>query len=663
MSQEKAQLIAPLGNMSVPGVTATGVITATSFEGNIAGSATSIKQGTSISAGVVTASSFVGNLTGNIQRLADSGPNISVGVVTATSFSGNLTGSVTDLTGTPTISVGIVTATRLQGALTGDVTGAVTGNVSGVATGNVTGSVSGLAQGGLGVNYNGGWPGAGTSQISAGVVTATFYYGDGSNLDGVSSGPVSQQAVTANSGTTAIDLSNGNLIYMTQSADTTISFSNAENGTVYIVRTKDDSSTARIITWPDSVKWDGGSAPTLITDWSTGDANVLLLVTRDEGVTWYGKEIYNNAGGKELWTWGSNRYGQLGILKSYFAPDSYYSASSPVQIGGLWKQVCAGEEGSFATKNDGTMWSWGNAQDSGLGVLGLNDFMDRSSPTQIGTDTDWNVVGSNDTRAMATKTDGTLWSWGSNPAGGGGQNNRTQYSSPTQVGTDTTWSSFSCGRSQTFAIKTNGTLWGMGANTYGTLGQNNRTSYSSPNQIGTETTWSKVSAGHNIVVATKTNGTLWTWGEDHQGQLGLNSDGDDQSSPTQIGTETTWDKIGSANYQSYGIKTDGTLWAWGVNAYGQFGQNNRTQYSSPVQIPGTTWAAMVPTYQAMLASKTDGTLWSWGRNYYGKLGLNQGNPDYAISSPAQIPGTNWNTTQGKQIADGVRGHHICWLQD
>ena len=139
MSQEKAQLIAPLGNMTVPGVTATGVITATTFKGNIAGSASSIVQGSSITAGVVTATSFAGNLTGNKQRLADSGPNISVGVVTATSFSGNLTGSVTDLTSAPNITVGVVTATTLKGPVTG----------------NITGNVSGHA-GGLGVSYNGG---------------------------------------------------------------------------------------------------------------------------------------------------------------------------------------------------------------------------------------------------------------------------------------------------------------------------------------------------------------------------------------------------------------------------------------------------------------------------------------------------------------------------
>ena len=213
MSQEKAQLIAPLGNMTVPGVTATGVITATSFEGNISGAASSIKQGTSITAGVVTASSFAGNLTGNIQRLADSAPNISVGVVTATSFSGNLTGSVTDLTGTPTISVGIVTATTLQGALTGDVTGGVTGNVVGVATGSVTGNVTGLAVSVTsGVNLN------------VGVATGIEWYGNGATLTGAGSSAYIAQNITASGDETIIDLSYGNVIYYKGDADTTVGF-------------------------------------------------------------------------------------------------------------------------------------------------------------------------------------------------------------------------------------------------------------------------------------------------------------------------------------------------------------------------------------------------------------------------------------------------------
>ena len=84
MSQEKAQLIAPIGIMTVSGVTATGVITATSFSGNIVGSAKSLVNGADVTVGVMTATSLDGNLTGNIQRLADSAPNISAGVSTAT---------------------------------------------------------------------------------------------------------------------------------------------------------------------------------------------------------------------------------------------------------------------------------------------------------------------------------------------------------------------------------------------------------------------------------------------------------------------------------------------------------------------------------------------------------------------------------------------------
>ena len=38
------------------------------------------------------------------------------------------------------------------------------------------------------------------------------------------------------------------------------------------------------------------------------------------------------------------------------------------------------------------------------------------------------------------------------------------------------------------------------------------------------------------------------------------------------------------------VKTDGTAWGWGKNPSGALGQNNRTEYSSPVQIPGTTWS-------------------------------------------------------------------------
>ena len=102
------------------------------------------------------------------------------------------------------------------------------------------------------------------------------------------------------------------------------------------------------------------------------------------------------------------------------------------------------------------------------------------------------------------------------------------------------------------------------------------------------------------------------------------------SSPTQI-PGTTWptshsDGMKLAVSRAYAsvstIKTDGTLWSWGYGGKGMNGQNNNSYYSSPVQIPGTTWKSVAFGLSIKFAIKTDCTLWGWGDNEYGQLGLN-----------------------------------------
>ena len=89
------------------------------------------------------------------------------------------------------------------------------------------------------------------------------------------------------------------------------------------------------------------------------------------------------------------------------------------------------------------------------------------------------------------------------------------------------------------------------------------------------------------------------------------------------------------------IKTDGTLWAWGHNQHGQIGQGNRTYYSSPKQIPGTTWVNIRPAgHVGWIMTKTDGSLWGVGRNLEGQLGQNNRTQ---YSSPVKI-GNNSNWT-------------------
>jgi alpha-tubulin suppressor-like RCC1 family protein len=261
------------------------------------------------------------------------------------------------------------------------------------------------------------------------------------------------------------------------------------------------------------------------------------------------------------------------------------------------------------------------------------------------------------------KTDGTLWMWGYNATGALGQNQGPGqldgHSSPVQVGTDTTWKDIgSAGNNSVVAIKTDGTLWSWGQNDHGALGQNNANpvELSSPVQVGSNTTWSAVSKGGNTFgLATKTDGTLWTWGDNNdnnsKGVLGQNNH-TDYSSPVQVGG-TDWatgaDKIATSDRAAIAIKANGTIYSWGGGYSGQLGQSNETQRSSPTQIgSASTWDTIAAGETHFIATKTDGTVWTWGTGSYGKLGLGNDNPK---STPNEIPGVDWGAAQ---VAGGRR---------
>jgi alpha-tubulin suppressor-like RCC1 family protein len=352
-------------------------------------------------------------------------------------------------------------------------------------------------------------------------------------------------------------------------------------------------------------------------------------------------------------TWGNNNKGQLG-------QNSTQDISSPVQVPGSWNSVFAsgsGEGTSGGVKTDGTMWTWGF---NGSGQGGRNDRVHRSSPVQLGTDTNWatGVLRTGNYWTMALKTNGTLWTWGRNGEGQLGQNSGTVFlSSPTQIGTDTDWNyaqdKYDQDAKTGMVIKTNGTLWGWGTQDTGALGLNGpNASRSSPVQVGTNTNWNVVSISNNSVFSIKTDGTLWAWGVNERGELGQNQGpggpyGQSRSSPTQVGTDTTWSQIRAAGGGSvWALKTNGTMWSWGYNSFGMLGHNNKTTYSSPTQVgTETTWESVRGCSRALAKmTKTDGTFWIWGRNDFG--GAVPGGESVDFSSPVQVPGTSFSPLVG-----------------
>jgi alpha-tubulin suppressor-like RCC1 family protein len=117
-------------------------------------------------------------------------------------------------------------------------------------------------------------------------------------------------------------------------------------------------------------------------------------------------------------------------------------------------------------------------------------------------------------------------------------------------------------------------------------------------------------------VGIKTDGTLWTWGLNYYGQLG-DSSIVDKSSPVQtVSAGTNWQTAACGFLHTVAVKKDGTLWSWGYGIYGQIGQGANVSVSSPVQtlLGGTTWSKIDCGYYHTIAQKSDGTIWSWGSN-------------------------------------------------
>jgi alpha-tubulin suppressor-like RCC1 family protein len=386
-----------------------------------------------------------------------------------------------------------------------------------------------------------------------------------------------------------------------------------------------------------------------------------------------------------LWGTGYNNYGMLGN-------NSVDARSSPVQIGSdtNWSKVFCGVSNTFAIKTDGTLWGWGQ------GILvGDSTLASRSSPVQIGSQTYWKAVFPNKNNIVATTTSGVNYAWGSQsssyilPS--------VQTSSPVQVtsipaeivganplslfmynvkGLQTSYANLFYTPD---AFYINGIAQADTSSNDNTIGYTT-IPYAGPNYLPvtkTGASFAKIAMGFSGQLATgaigqnasgylgcalgiKTDGTLWAWGGNTAGSLG---DGTvlNRSFPVQIGAGTTWSKISTAA-SSAAIKTDGTMWTWGYNLNGSLGQTNRLNRSSPVQVGTlTNWAEVSINYYGFLAVKTDGTLWACGLSNAGILGVGTNNT--YRSSPVQVGAlTNWSKVSlGSFTSGAIKTDGTLWM--
>lgn len=315
----------------------------------------------------------------------------------------------------------------------------------------------------------------------------------------------------------------------------------------------------------------------------------------------------------ELWGWGNNEFGQLG-------DGSRINRIRPVKIGISSDWVCAstGSDHSLGLKTDGTIWAWGSLNFSEYG-----DNATQATPLQIGDEEDWSAISAGRRHNLALKTDGSLWAWGSNENGQLGIGEGDDVEMPTKIGHEK-WIKVVAGEDFSLAINSDGTLWTWGVNVFGQLGTGDTLGRKVPTQIGKDKNWQNISISNytsfgffgfeGSSYGLKNDGSLWAWGSNDRGQLGV--DVRKQKEPVKIECKLSWKMFDGG----FGIKSDGSLWTWGPDLHSQ----DKTHYV-PIKIGGDkNWKSISIGYNHYFATKTDGSLWVWGANSEGQLGLGGG---------------------------------------
>lgn len=318
-----------------------------------------------------------------------------------------------------------------------------------------------------------------------------------------------------------------------------------------------------------------------------------------------------------LWTWAASRY------TDRLAHADNTSAMAPITESGPWNMVSAGDEHFLAIKSDGTLWSWGGNSNGELGN-GSADYTVYSTPTQVGTATDWAYVDAGYGNSAAIKQDGSLYVWGAIyvPTGTGSY---TSAYVPTALDAANSYQKVEVSeRRVVVAQRTDGTIWSWSQDQ--SYANNPFGTFSEPTQLFAGTSWidyavSSAYTGQHAL-AVRGDGTLWGVGDsgDHQLALeavGLNS-ANKVNSAIQIGSDSDWAKVAAVSGASFAVKQDGTLWGWGNNMYGVLGDGTAVPRIDPVQINFPATISVIESNSSdvdgggVTVVDDQGGIWQWG---------------------------------------------------
>lgn len=267
--------------------------------------------------------------------------------------------------------------------------------------------------------------------------------------------------------------------------------------------------------------------------------------------------------------------------------------------------------------NDGSVWTWGwnNCGQLGIGSDSdcASDFTRRNTPQPVSLNEVVAASGA-ETHTVVLRSDGTVWGWGRNEFGDLALGTTASpKNTPVQARNISGVIAVAAGIEFSLALKSDGTVWGWGSNTFGTLtqpftGQDAVHSKTLPIQLRDLNNIVAIGAAGSSAAALRSDGTVWSWGMGSHGQLG---DGSNVATYIPVMARNLTDVVAiSVGYDhKVALKSDGALWAWGD----RFICGTTSDSKVPVLIGGINdVVSIISGAFHAIAKKSDGTAWSWG---------------------------------------------------
>lgn len=345
-----------------------------------------------------------------------------------------------------------------------------------------------------------------------------------------------------------------------------------------------------------------------------------------------------------MWAFGASKYGQIGDGQARVTGFASTPNPTPTKIAGLSHIVAISGGGlvGLALDDQGQIWSWGYNEDGALGIASSDTGL-ISAPVKVKQDSTCGVAkaisvggdGFGD-HALMIGINGVVCAWGNNRSGQLGIGSSNIYiASPTALTSISDIVAISAGANHSLALKNFGVLYVFGDNTYYQLSTSSFMGSLSPFEAasaGTRIKYSTIAAGSvaNHIMTTAADvlvpyaDRLFLWGKG-QASDGSNTNCTAYCQPAGYDPDQT-DLIAAGSNYSLLTRKDGSLWSWGDNTYGQLGGpllTSPTRYF-PAKIAdnlgGQKIVAISAAYRHSVALTADGRVWTWGDNTYGQLG-------------------------------------------